>query len=302
MKWEKEAYAITRIGSDHIKVNKICQDFSLVKQEKKWTLIAVSDGHGGKDYVRSHLGAQFACEAVEGVLRENPPSGKTFFDDYAAVFKEKVLLQWKLLVGTHLGDNPFVDEELEQLRTSAKDNYLQGIRTDAAYGCTLAFALITDYGAMYGQVGDSECYARVEGDVYEKPLPDDEDCQFNVTTSLCSSNALEKFRCGVSAKIPKAVFLMSDGVANSFAKESFLIDFLKLSESSFKEETDIQGKKAVEKELGEFLSNLSKKGSGDDVSLACAFCQEKELLDYLPLLKKWIKREGTKDDGEDRTE
>lgn len=286
MRWKNQAYAISEMGADHVRKEIPCQDYSLVKREKRWTLAVVSDGHGGKDYVRSDRGSRFACESVLQVVSENPPTRRGFDEAYAATITEQIIECWRERLVQDLVQDALTEEELVKVKPQTKEQYERGEYLEKAYGCTLAYVLVTDVGMLVAQLGDSECYVKSEEGAYAKPLPEDEDCQFNMTSSLCGYNALEKFRYEIVKEIPKAIFLMSDGIVNSFENESYLTSFLEVVCEAYGDEEENAGE-----ELRAFLGRLSKQGSGDDVSLACVFCEKKTIFEYLPFLKKWMKGE-----------
>ncbi len=286
MRWKNQAYAISEMGADHIRKELPCQDYSLVKKEKKWTLAVVSDGHGGKDYVRSDRGSRLACESVLQVIQQNPPGRREFDKTYAAAITEQIIECWRERLVQDLVKQSLTEEELARVKPETREQYERGEYLEKAYGCTLAYVLVTDMGMLVAQLGDSECYIKSSEGIYSKPLPEDEDCQFNMTSSLCGYNALEKFRYEIMKEVPQGIFLMSDGIVNSFENESYLTSFLDVVYEAYSDEEE-----SASEELRTFLGRLSKQGSGDDVSLACVFCEKKTIFEYLPFLKKWMKGE-----------
>jgi len=79
---------------------------------------------------------------------------------------------------------------------------------------------------------------------------------------------------------------MSDGIVNSFENDSYLTSFLEVVCEAYGDEEESAGE-----DLRAFLRRLTKEGSGDDVSLASVFCEQKTIFEYLPFLKKWAKGE-----------
>jgi hypothetical protein len=136
-----------------------------------------------------------------------------------------------------------------------------------AYGCTLiAVAAAGPY--WFGvQIGDGKCIALEEGGGFSEPIPWDEDCQFNVTTSLCEENAPELFRYFVSIGLPEALFIGTDGVDTSFQLEENgekIASMYRIILDNFKGEGFEKGCRQLE----DFLPVLTGRGSGDDVSIA----------------------------------
>lgn len=97
-----------------------------------------------------------------------------------------------------------------------------------------------------------------------EPVPNDERCFLNMTTSLCDPDAATEFRfCGGNKdNMPVAIFLGSDGIDNSWGTEealyNFYIEVLKHCTSSAE----------VTRDLANALPKLSQAGSQDDMSVA----------------------------------
>lgn len=90
--------------------------------------------------------------------------------------------------------------------------YLKNSNIAIAYGCTLlAFLKTHDYWFAF-QLGDGKCIAFDEDMTPFLPIPDDEQCVGNVTTSMCEPNAFENFRFAYGMKKINALFLGSDGL------------------------------------------------------------------------------------------
>ena len=117
------------------------------------------------------------------------------------------------------------------------------------------------------QIGDGKFVALdVNGVHSSEPIPWDDQCFINKTTSLCGSNASEEFRfcCQGDGKFPCDVFLGSDGIDDTFHTEKALSDFyIKLAKYSLKNGLD-----NTAKEMEDSLPILSKRGSQDDMSVS----------------------------------
>lgn len=69
------------IGSSHKVSEKPCQDYTMVYEVDGNHIAIVCDGHGGKSYVRSDVGAKLAAEsALKGILEFINPDTKALFD------------------------------------------------------------------------------------------------------------------------------------------------------------------------------------------------------------------------------
>ena len=93
----------------------------------------------------------------------------------------------------------------------------------------------------------------------------------NATTSICDSDASISFRHFFSKEIPVAIFIGSDGVDDSFQNDEQLYNLYKSILFSFGTD-DFESAK---KELEDYLPKLSKKGSGDDISIAAVLDMDK---------------------------
>lgn len=253
-------------GASHIKKNVVCQDFSISKKLGKYFFTAVADGHGSEKYFRSNVGAQLACEVADecvksfmnDVLKVSNEKFKNNHDAYLKQLEQNVLYSWRRRVEDHIEKNPFTPEE----EVLVNEKY----KTSKAYGTTLIVNVLYPKRFSIGiQIGDGKCVAYKEGSNFFQPIPWDDQCFLNVTTSLCDDNALDNFRHFVSFNdIPDALFIGTDGIDDSFSDDKQLYDFYRQILNTLKENGIDKG----EKEICDFLPVLSAKGSGDDISLA----------------------------------
>ena len=119
------------------------------------------------------------------------------------------------------------------------------------------------------QIGDGKSIAAYRDGVFVEPVPADENCLGNRSTSLCNSNAKETFRHYYSKVKPIAVFVSSDGVEESF-DQAGLYNFFYSVAYWLKEEGFDTAKAKVEG----LLPQISEGGSGDDVSVAIMVSKE----------------------------
>ena len=113
-------------------------------------------------------------------------------------------------------------------------------------------------------IGDGKCVAVSPESKFVQPIPWDEKCFLNATTSICDSDALERFRYFYSAKLPAAVFVGSDGIDDCFSSNEQLNNLYKTVLYSF---ATTEFEEAI-LDLKDYLPRLSAKGSGDDVSVS----------------------------------
>lgn len=285
-----KAFHMSERGESHLHDGRVCQDSSASFSDECGTVAVVSDGHGGCDYVRSQIGSAMACEAAVKNIRRlfeniSPEAFLAEPDMMLTQLEAAIINDWNESVRSHYEANPFTEEELDCVSEKAGAAYFSGHRIERAYGATLIAAAVTrDY--WFGiQIGDGKCVAFDEAGICTQPIPWDEKCFLNKTTSICGSDALRDYRHFYSEKIPTAVFMGSDGIDDSFKNEEDMYDFYKTILYAFSISDYTQ---AVD-ELKAYLPRLSKEGSADDVSIAAWMD-----MDALKSVVDKIKAEGEK--------
>lgn len=287
---EKESENFS-IGKKFPCQDRSCAEELLSENKIKFDFLCVSDGHGGDAYFRSEKGAEFAIQVFKDILRRNmlriselaeQNQGEKIRNQLAL----SITKRWREKIQNDLNLNPITEKEfsyLEKANPKAAENYKNGKDLESIYGCTLIGFFATEKFFFALQIGDGDFGVSYDGAKFEFPVPEDENCFFNQTTSLCDDNAANEFRFCIGAQIPKVVFCSSDGVANSFkTKDQFInfyssvadlfngAEFLKCQkrecESPQNCNPDCKNELAIE-EIKNYLPVLSKKGSGDDVSL-----------------------------------
>ena len=265
----------TCIGSSHLASGKPCQDASFAGTIGDLHLAIVSDGHGGAIHSRSDVGSQLAIYAVQGVIENHPLSDWDNPDKRQEIFQE-IVESWTVLTIDHYYDN-LTEQEIAQLPLFP--DVEQSIRNiTVLYGCTLMAACVHHDGWFAFQIGDGKCvtihptpsYTNLNNPtpsyttLTSEPIPTDDRCFLNTTTSLCDPDAATEFRfcCGNTDTTPVAIFLGSDGIDTSWGTEealhNFYIEVLKHCTSAAD----------VTLDLAEALPRLSKAGSQDDMSVA----------------------------------
>ncbi len=288
------SFHFTSIGASHIKKGTVCQDYSMSIEAENYTLAVVSDGHGGEDYFRSDRGSRFAseafCRCVENAFAfsaEEPKehSTETFLKNKAKNFADalnacktdkqigeqmrwfmrSVVTNWNILVDEDIAANPFTEEGMQAVSHKAKARYTKGEKVQSAYGATLIGVVVTKDFWFGVHIGDGKCVVFDKVGADSEPIPWDEQCFLNITTSICDSNAGSEFRYFFSRELPAAVFVGSDGIDDSFTNESHLHNFYRVVMTSFADETEEKAAKA----LADYLPTLSAQGSADDMSVGC---------------------------------
>lgn len=279
-------------GESHKATNKPCQDFSFSVATPEYSIAIVSDGHGGSRYYRSDVGSQLLSEVttrcitefVKGI-QETTFSGQPFTtvgigDKMPASLQQlfgAIVVGWRKAVMEHADHHPL--SETEQTIANPQNEH----EWEKTYGCTLIVALRTQSYWLAFQIGDGKCVAlQADGTPYE-PIPWDDRCFLNKTTSICDTDALSRFRCcyGGIDTAPVAIFLGSDGIDDSFGEEENLYNFYVQLAKGFLRD----GHEATVSDLERTLPVLSRRGSQDDMSVSGIY--DDRIQSLLPQLVHW---------------
>ncbi len=269
------AYSVP--GYHHIRSGKRCQDASFSYSDDHMSVIAVADGHGGNDYFRSDRGSQYAVrcavESIKTFSRNINENSLTDNEDHAAFLTElasDILSSWRESVDADLRKDPISKDDLEKVSESSRDLYSEG-KTEfcrIAYGTTLIAACITRSCWFGLQIGDGKCAAFGRDGTFSEPIPWDDDCAGNITTSMCDEKGLEKFRFsfGLHDQIPAAIFISTDGLDNSYPYPPMEKVF-KLYRYALQICME-QGEDIMLSQFKDHLPMVSQNGSSDDISVA----------------------------------
>lgn len=286
-------------GESHILSNKVCQDSSYSSTSDTMSIAIVCDGHGGTRYFRSDVGSRFAVDATKecvqtfvsevdlNLFKDKPFTQKKALSSEASsnvytkdTNTDKALRQlfssiiycWREKITQHSHKTPLSEKEKSTIKPSYLSEFEQGIGIEKTYGCTLMCYVYTHHFWFAFHIGDGKCIAFDDNGSWFEPIPWDEKCFLNKTTSLCDSSAIDEFRyCyrGDGNK-PLAVFLGSDGIDDSFGETENMVNFyvqvLKLINK--------EGQQIAVSNIQETLPQLSKIGSKDDMSIACIYDEE----------------------------
>lgn len=255
-------------GASHIKKDKECQDYSLSYQDNGCSIAVVADGHGGDDYIRSAIGSEIACKVTVENLKKffTNVSAESFLrkpELHLRDLKGSIINGWNEGIYAYHREHPFQERELKAISSKAREKYIDKERIESAYGTTLIAVAICKEFWIGLHIGDGKCVAVTREGSFTQPIPWDPKCFLNATTSICDSDALDRFRHFYSIKMPAALFIGSDGIDDCFKDNEQLHNLYKTVLYSFGT-TDFD--EAV-RGLTEYLPRLSAKGSGDDVSI-----------------------------------
>lgn len=242
-------------GATHIREGKICQDAVSIKEgsyrSKPYLVCSVADGHGGEDYLYSHIGSLLALQSAEKTAMQFVQTGITCCDNCGEYFGN--------YVSRHLKD-----EWLESIRQSWEQ-----FRIDQdlvrRHGTTILSVLFYEGYAYMAQLGDGNiCYLDNDGSPVFLVEPDDGPSD-STTDSLCSRNANKywNFAC-VPEKDIAFLMMSTDGLINSMAGNDGYVKFAKILQGYLEKFRPSE----INAALPEWLTDYSEKGCGDDISLA----------------------------------
>jgi len=302
----------TALGESHKVKNKVCQDAanSFHDDEKGLYICAISDGHGGDSYFRSDRGSKLlvkitidaikqfvenvnvnllsvpftaiparTTELKNGIVRNETSQDIAFrrlFSSIISQWNDEIYLDWS-------EDTPTVEEmQVAKVPEFTINSFTEGKDIEIAYGCTLiALARTPNYWFGF-QLGDGKCIAFDANAEWREPIPWDEKCSGNTTTSICESDALDSFRyCYGNTEFPLALYVGSDGLDGAYGDiDEYALPRLAMFYSGIIKSFEKNGVEKTVKEIDDSLPILSATGiARDDMSLAGIVD-----LDEIPLL------------------
>ena len=266
---DAKSFNLSVQGASHIKKNKECQDASASYCDDFCSIAVICDGHGGNDYMRSAYGSKFASEVTLNNIKNfmNSVTAEEMRNNSNHLIKQleaSIINDWNEAIYNHFNENPFTEEELAGISDRARQKYTEQERIESAYGTTIIGVAMTDEFWIGIHIGDGKCVAVNPQGRFLQPIPWDNKCFLNATTSICDSDALSNFRHFYSEKLPIAVFVGSDGIDDCFKDNEQLHNLYRTVLYSFMT-NDFE---AAVDELYDYLPRLSAKGSGDDMSIS----------------------------------
>ena len=259
-------------GFSHKKINKECQDYSVSWVGKDYCGIIVCDGHGGDKYIRSDIGSRLACEIgkknISTFMEKFVFSDSLKIDSALEQLEKSIVSGWYQAVETDYSINPITDDERFSVLSDSEQGSL--VKNPVkAYGSTFIASVKTKDFCFVLKLGDGNAIFFYSDGSNEMPKElDDEDCQFNITTSLCNNDALLSFHHCFRKFSPEknitGIMLTSDGVINCYKTKESYVSFMQNIYFGYGED----GVELARKDLLPVLEKLSEKGSGDDLSVA----------------------------------
>jgi serine/threonine protein phosphatase PrpC len=264
----------TTIGLSHEKSGLPCQDYSACLQKEGFVIAAVADGHGAEPYFRSGRGSELAVTigimAAEEFIKDFSDFEFKNADDInrqLSQLEKCIISRWGDEVFEDFKVRPYSDDEIAKLPPDwTLDDYVYSV-----YGSTLLVAAVTENYWFGLQIGDGRTMVLSADGHWSEPVPWDDKCFLNATTSICDSDAAEEFRHFYSTKLPAAIFLCTDGVSESYRERSDLCRILDQLSRVLASQSKFNGKRVVDK----LLPDISQSGNRDDASMSCIYSKER---------------------------
>lgn len=282
-------------GADHIKHGIPCEDFGQIFESENCKIFAVADGHGDTNCPRSQYGSKTACEITISEMvkfcsdiAENEWESRILAADkelepLARQLMTSIFAKWVKSVNEDLEANPLTEEERAGCEKYI-ERYDKGERLEHIYGTTLIAGLMTEKYLLLLQQGDGRCVVFNKDGTVSQPIPWDDKCFANVTTSLCDEDAIQRFRyCAINLEENPVIACLagSDGVEDSYLSmdlmHSYYRDLLVYASEN--------GVDALNAYLNDTLPDFSKQGSGDDVTI-CGIVDREKVSEFVDSFKR----------------
>lgn len=303
-----ESFYQTVKGYSHKKNGIPCEDYSWAYTDmpdpiyagscESYSIAAVADGHGDQTCIRSKDGSRLAVQAAKECLMDFADrfrrleeekgrtaqirSGKLSVSEKLSFGRSRyqyeilrrltdtIVIRWDSLIRKDLYLHPFEEEELKRSERY-EEFYRSGKRMEHAYGTTLICALLLPQYLILIQQGDGRCDVFYEDGTVDQPIPWDDSCYENITTSMCDMDAADRIRSCVIPFAGKKVIaccLGSDGVEDSFRNMEGTHNFYRKLLYEWVDATGKPTSEGFKTRMEAVLEELSRQGSGDDISVA----------------------------------
>ncbi|MCL2210475.1 MAG: protein phosphatase 2C domain-containing protein [Treponema sp.] len=305
------SFAVHVIGGSHIKNGVVCQDYSGFYEDNDVRITVVADGHGDSTCFRSDMGSKFAVDCTldgikkfinfiekyhdKGIGKSQVklfgpgvyPARKKFDSLLRENLIRCIVASWNIMVLDHFKKNPFTEDELESIDTEkyrlrfeeAQKEFNEtgsaGEIISKAYGATLiAAAMSRDYWFGF-HIGDGRFTVLYKNGTGEQPVPWDEKCYLNVTTSLSDNDILDRengvrsyFSFNAEKEAPIAIYLCTDGIDDNYPvdedeNKKQLTRLYRTISLAYADD----GYESTCRQLKDLADNFAIKGKGDDTSV-----------------------------------
>ena len=238
------------IGYKNLVKGSESQDYIDYKEDDKYIICSVADGHSTDFFKHSLEGARFACKASIEVLSEN-------FDMDIKKLKEKLInyeiqkqidIRWRSLVEEHY-----------------KKNYPNVFKIEyIKYSTTLLSVLITDKFILYLKLGDGDIVVK-DKNGYKIPI----NTRSNLTVDSLGreyeyKHIMYKIE-EIEVKEDINIALFTDGYSNAFKNKNDL--FCSIENTLQKYNKSIFSRFMLLNTYADHLNNISKNITYDDISI-----------------------------------
>lgn len=256
-------------GARHEKLGEPLQDAFLSMVDRDKLYVSIADGHGSKLHFRSHIGSSLAVIASAEILKhhaEQIAKQESYEERRQGAINviTAIIAHWSTLCLKELRREPFSTEELSKLGREDKEKLSKNALL--AYGSTLT-SLIAWKNLVYGfSIGDGDVLGLKNGEVLS--LIDSDGLVADETYSLTSPEVYKNLKYFEVDKQEMSHYLMAtDGYRKSFETEEGFFRVLK----DMKKYLDEGEGELLEREIGTWLKETTRGGSGDDITCCLLF-------------------------------
>lgn len=275
-------------GQSHINRNKPCEDSSVSysSDDGRYHIAIIADGHGQEKSFRSKTGSQIAVdialECLKGFAQAALSTDKAesrFYHDILGnpryrqmimrQLTDTILAGWSDRIHEDYSTNPPSEEEFGEFAAYFQDE----TRVPQIYGTTLIASLKLPKCLVLLHQGDGRCDVFYADGSVNQPIPWDDRCQGNQTTSLCDEDAAQSFRhCVINTESNPVVacYVGSDGVEDAYRTQEGTHTFYRDLSCVLVEKNGSDFDAYLDEMLPEFSARgrFGAAGSLDDVSVA----------------------------------
>jgi hypothetical protein len=267
-------------GGRHLALSQEGQDFATAYSFNNHAENFLADGHGGKLYLRSALGAKLACQAGKAICDGYYLSRGSYFsgivlEQEESFLKRRILEKWNESWEKDYKARPDFSSESRYLRLNEREKEMLLATPRDLYGTTfLAFVsspLKEKNLSLALKLGDGDMvFIFEDGSFRQYPELQEHFADPDLTSSMASIDALDHFgsRAFVdgreNGKRLIGVFLTSDGLRKLFDDEKGFYSFIAKLLSYYLHE-DAQ---RAHEDLRQELERLVALPSSDDLSLS----------------------------------
>jgi serine/threonine protein phosphatase PrpC len=265
-------------GALHEKMDRPNQDAVRVYWAGETLFLAVADGHGNTRSFRSQQGAALATECALEALRDfmwrNGPDAplSSVRRQMENRLPREIVKAWRRAVRADIARDPFSPLDFAAFPEKAptlRPNEELPFSGYLAYGATLLVAAVTRRYLAFLQLGDGDILlVHADGQV-SRPWSREHAFYSTQTASICNGDAPFLFKARVEprrSEAPALIVLATDGYSNCFSDDTGfftvgtdLLNYLRTG-----------GTALVQEKLAPWLSESSRDGSGDDITVALA--------------------------------